>query len=1124
MVGGKSVRIRHRVAPAIQLLLTLVGAIVLIATSTLMNTPHASAAVPTGFADSVVMSVGQPTDIAFTPAGTMLVTSQTGQLYKRTGSTTTKVLDISGRICSNFERGLLGVVVDPEFESNGYIYLYYTANKHGSCAYNSSSSPRNRVSRFVFAGNSVSSEKILVDNIYSLGGNHNGGGLAFGNDGYLYIAIGDSGCQLNASGNCAGANQNARFKNILNGKVLRITRDGGVPSSNPFASSGNSCASSGSTTAGVHCKETYSWGLRNPFRIANNPNASGTQVFANDVGQDEWEEIDQLGSGNDYGWNNCEGYNNNYGGGTCGFADTNPLYVYGHGSCNSITGGAFIPNGSWPSTYNNTYFFADYTCGTIWTLKNSGGSWSRTSFATGLGAVTELEFGSYNNGYALYYANYGSGQIRRIAYTADTNRAPVADIDASDTYGALPLEVDFDGRDSSDPDGDTLTYKWDFGDGTSSTSSHPSKTFNTARDYTVKLTVSDGRGGSDTDSVKISAGNTRPTATITSPSSGSTFSVGQTITLKGVGMDAEDGQIPSSRYTWEVWLHHDTHYHPFFGSTSGYGLTFKAPAPEDLLAATNSYLEIRLTVRDSTGLGKLVTMNLMPNKVNVTVGANTPGMKVWIEGIPYTAPATVVSWANNPLTVEAPDQIGSDNVPYLYKSWSDGGTRKHDYVTPNSDATVTITYLPMGGFSYAPHADARVSEGNPDRNEGTGTGLSIKGGSTSDYESYIRFKLSGVGTSVTKARLYIYSYEGSIDGPDVYLTSSSFSESGITWNNRPSATSGRIETYGPVAKGSWIALDVTGYISGDGYVTFLLRSPSSDAASFYSRQAGSTKAPRLVIVSNGSGPSSDEPGVVVTMEPTTVIAPPTTEATSTAVATEVPTLAPTVIETAEPTVEATEIAPTEPASPVPFSDSFENGLGSWQGEGGTTRAVGPDGSGALILQSDGSTTYPTTASYVRYGTGSIESAHIAFDLKINGTDASPLPLVTLASEEGEIVAAVYVLQDGTLVARWAGSDQPQLLGQITLGEWQRVEVGLDASNGAGTLTVWVNGVAKAQATGSVSPVASVVLGSWATDQSFAVAIDNLAIDQTCIETCAAPVTPAEATSEPVVEAEGTPGS
>jgi PKD repeat protein len=463
------------------------------------------------------------------------------------------------------------------------------------------------------------------------------------------------------------------------------------------------------------------------------------------VGQNTWEEIDSLSPGQDYGWNICEGNHPNGSTATpCQFGSTPPIYEYFSGpSCNSITGGAFIPNGAWSAAYDGAYFFSDYTCGTIWTLKGT----TRTTFASNLGAVTELEFGPYNSNVALYYANYGSSQIRRISFNAAGNDPPVADIQASPTYGELPLDVAFDARGSSDPDDDPLTYLWDFGDGTSSTNSHPNKTYTQTKNYTVTVHVSDGRGGSDTDSVTIRAGSTRPTAEILSPAADHTFAVGETITLTGQGTDEEDGTLSPGRMTWEVLIHHDTHTHPFFGPTTGNNLTFQAPAPEDLAAATNSYLEIRLTVRDSSGLGKMATLNLMPNVVDVQVGSNVPGMVLWVEGVPFTAPVTVQTWEGNALTLMAPDQIAPNDDPYIYKSWSDGGRRTHNYVAPDTDSAVNATFNLLPGDQYAAHADARVAEGYPDRNEGGGTGLSVKGGAGADYETVIRFKLSGVGES-----------------------------------------------------------------------------------------------------------------------------------------------------------------------------------------------------------------------------------------------------------------------------------------------------------------------------------------------------------------------------------------
>src|SRR5215213_1864794 len=341
---------------------------------TLSTPATTSAAVPSGFSDALVASVDAPTDITFTPGGRLVVTSQGGQVRLQvSGGSLVTMLDLSGKVCADFERGLLGVTFDPTFSSFPYIYVFYTFNKSGTCADNSPSSPVNRVSRFTVSGNiaSASSELVLVDNMPSPNGDHNAGDVLFGKDGLLYISIGDGGCDLSDSTKCGGANTNSRKRNILTGKVLRVDRNGVAPSSNPFYSSGGTCRVNGSTSA-TNCRETYAWGFRNPFRLALDPNSSTTKIYVNDVGQNVWEEIDQLVAGSDYGWNVREGNCPNGSTSGCGSVTgmRNPIFAYQHNGCNSITGGAFVPNGIWPSTYSGAYLYADYVCGKIFSLKN----------------------------------------------------------------------------------------------------------------------------------------------------------------------------------------------------------------------------------------------------------------------------------------------------------------------------------------------------------------------------------------------------------------------------------------------------------------------------------------------------------------------------------------------------------------------------------------------------------------------------------------------------------------------------------------------------------------------------------------------------------------------------------
>jgi glucose/arabinose dehydrogenase len=141
---------------------------------------------PPDFTDTLVTRVASPTALAFTPDGRLLVTSEPGRLrvYKDGALLANPALDISGKVCTNGARGLLGVAVDPNFATNNYIYLFYTFKKHGVCEQNTANVPVNRVERYVLSdSNTATPDQILVDNIPNMHHN-NAGDLRFGKDGY----------------------------------------------------------------------------------------------------------------------------------------------------------------------------------------------------------------------------------------------------------------------------------------------------------------------------------------------------------------------------------------------------------------------------------------------------------------------------------------------------------------------------------------------------------------------------------------------------------------------------------------------------------------------------------------------------------------------------------------------------------------------------------------------------------------------------------------------------------------------------------------------------------------------------------------------------------------------------
>jgi glucose/arabinose dehydrogenase len=378
-----------------------------------------AASVPPGFADSAVAAFSRPTAIDWLPSSRIVVLEQDGRvrLGDPNGAFTTAIdLNVCGG--TSGERGLLGFAHDPGFLSNGYVYLYYTHSASqlpGGCA--------NRVSRFTLSGSTIdpASEVILLDNISSRGGNHNGGNLEIGSDGFLYVSVGDAGVNPRTG---ASPNLAAQDLSLFNGKILRITLDGHPAPGNPLTGPNSApCASAGiSAPQSTQCQEIFAWGLRNPYRFAFDRNDGSDRFFINDVGQSTLEEVDQGALGANYGWPEREGSCAQGGLPPCAGPDpskgyTQPLTDYGRSDGQVITGGAFIPNGLWPEAYDGAYFFGDGGSGDIWVRFADGSVNYAAPFATGASGLSDMTFGFDANGrMVLYYVGIGNG-LRKVTPT-----------------------------------------------------------------------------------------------------------------------------------------------------------------------------------------------------------------------------------------------------------------------------------------------------------------------------------------------------------------------------------------------------------------------------------------------------------------------------------------------------------------------------------------------------------------------------------------------------------------------------------------------------------------------------------------------------------------------------------
>lgn len=363
-------------------------------------TAAAPNALPSGFTrETLGAGLDSPTAMVFEKNGRIFVTEKSGaiRIVRPNGTLRAKPLHTFS-VDVESERGLLGIALDPDYDTNGLVYVYYTT---GTGAKRYSGTPENRVSRLKKRLNNKGyKERIILDHIPSTNGNHNGGDIHFGFDGKLYVSIGESGCCPN----------DAQDLDTVRGKILRINRNGTIPNDNPFYN-----------TPGAR-QEIYAYGFRNPWRFTKR-DSNQTYVVA-DVGAGTWEEIDSLQVGANYGWPRYEGpcpYNNlgcnpgaiDYGG------TVPPVHWYNHGGGGEtgtvIAGGVFAEGSNYPAPYAGAYFYGDTDGGWVHVLQMNANNQVTGQYAFDNNADSPVAFGRGPDG-DVYVVNYG-GSIFRYRYT-----------------------------------------------------------------------------------------------------------------------------------------------------------------------------------------------------------------------------------------------------------------------------------------------------------------------------------------------------------------------------------------------------------------------------------------------------------------------------------------------------------------------------------------------------------------------------------------------------------------------------------------------------------------------------------------------------------------------------------
>ena len=699
----------------------------------------AASSVPPGFTKTKLAGgLHNPTVIAFGPNGDIYLGQQTGVIMIFRNGVVLPNPVVSLNTDSNDEKGLLGMALDPNFATNGYLYVSYTVL-----------SDRAQLSRFTVVNGTAN---LNTEVIYMYGNqlqniHHSANDLQVGPDGKLWWAVGDN-VFYNPS-----YTVNGQYLGNIYGKMLRFNLDGSIPPDNPFLNIPGALPA------------IYAYGLRNPFRFTFLPNG---KMMTEDTGSSYWEELNTIQPGGNYGWDVVEGAC-----GTCGYI--NPTYSYGHLPTDAASSAIQAYSGStFPSQYNHVVFVGDYVRQDIESITfdpTYNAEISQTVFDSVAGTIADLRQGPDGN---LYYVGVFEGTFYKIAPTGPF--APTAAASATPGAGQRPLTVQFSSAGSTDPYGAPLTYSWDFGDGSQvKKGANPSHFYFRNGKYTATLTASNGtQTGQAT--IPVVVGNTPPTASITSPGAGATYNAGDTIPFSGTATDSVDGTLPASAYTWTADFYTNGVAQPFYSSevpgpfygpvsgvTSG---SFQIP--RDLSNTASTFYRITMTVIDSQGLQTSVTQDIHPNLTTWTVNTNPPGAAFMVDGTWQTGSYTTqdVVGVQHQVTGTPIQNIAGNR--YRFNGWADGSALTDAFTNPVANVTYTANYDPVVNAVPGPwqslDVGAPLLAGTADYAAGSqsfyvdGSGVDVFGKMVNgtlvynDQFHYVEQPLSGDGTIVARVR------------------------------------------------------------------------------------------------------------------------------------------------------------------------------------------------------------------------------------------------------------------------------------------------------------------------------------------------------------------------------------
>ncbi|MBU6221726.1 MAG: PQQ-dependent sugar dehydrogenase [Planctomycetes bacterium] len=628
------------------------------------------AVLPAGFREDLVADgLSYPTAMAIAPDGRIFVAQKGGGVRVIKDGHRLPELFAFVDAETSYEYGLCGIALDPDFSTNGYVYVNYIAKGLPS---------RNLIERFTASGDVAVKESrttiFELDNVNPPGptGNyHIGGAMQFGVDGHLYVSTGENTVPANAQslGN-------------LHGKILRIGKDGSIPADNPFFA-----------TASGNNRAIWAYGMRNPFTFAIQPGTG--RMLINDVGQNSFEEINVGRPGANYGWPLSEGP-------TTDPRFDSPLYAYTHLSTElgaaCIAGSTFYDPAvvALPASYVGRYFFADFNNAWMATLDPVTGT--STMFATQLSSMPlDIDVGPDGS---LYYLAWGNGMsVSRISYTGDLSpaiSAPPQDVMASNGLKAtFTVAATGDGQ---------LSYRWqraaagsgEFADIPGATTARYRVPAVASADsgsrYRVVVSNLHGSVTSQPATLTVVA-NQLPTVTILSPASDRLFTGGETLVFAASATDPETGGLSADAVRWQVDMLHGAISRPLVPPTVGTSGSFVIP---DETPYTRTDVTIRLTVtaRDPvTGLFGTSMIDLHPRTSTVTLQSDPVGLTLGLGGEPQAAAFARTSIVGIRQSISAAAFQATSAGFYRFIGWDHGGPATQVVAVPASDVTYTARYV-----------------------------------------------------------------------------------------------------------------------------------------------------------------------------------------------------------------------------------------------------------------------------------------------------------------------------------------------------------------------------------------------------------------------------------------------